>query len=46
MRITGLMSNDKPGGYGAGTVANSVIDMAVWDAVATVEVRPLYQLYI
>ena len=39
-----MMTNEKPGGHGERTVAVGVIDMAVWDAVAKIEEKPLYQL--
>ena len=39
-----LMSGEKPGGHGERSVAVGVIDMAVWDAVAKMEEKPLYQL--
>jgi L-alanine-DL-glutamate epimerase-like enolase superfamily enzyme len=39
-----LMTNEKPGGHGERSVAVGTIDMAVWDAVAKIEGRPLYQL--
>lgn len=39
-----LMANEKPGGHGERTVAVGVIDMAVWDAVAKIEGKPLYEL--
>lgn len=39
-----LMSNEKPGGHGERTVAVGVIDMAIWDAVAKIEEKPLYKL--
>jgi L-alanine-DL-glutamate epimerase-like enolase superfamily enzyme len=39
-----LMTNEKPGGHGERSVAVGVIDMAVWDAVAKIEQRPLYLL--
>jgi L-alanine-DL-glutamate epimerase-like enolase superfamily enzyme len=39
-----LMSNEKPGGHGERSVAVGVIDMAVWDAVAKIEGKPLYRL--
>jgi L-alanine-DL-glutamate epimerase-like enolase superfamily enzyme len=39
-----LMQNEKPGGHGERSVAVGVIDMAVWDAVAKIEEKPLYQL--
>lgn len=39
-----LMQNEKPGGHGERSVAVGVIDMAVWDAVAKIEEKPLCQL--
>ena len=39
-----LMSNEKPGGHGERSVAVGTIDMAVWDAVAKIENKPLFQL--
>ncbi len=39
-----MMSNEKPGGHGERSVAVGVIDMAVWDAVAKIEGKPLYRL--
>src|SRR5262245_2607289 len=39
-----MMANEKPGGHGERSVAVGVIDMAVWDAVAKVERKPLYRL--
>jgi D(-)-tartrate dehydratase len=39
-----LMQNEKPGGHGERSVAVGTIDMAVWDAVAKVEGKPLYRL--
>ena len=39
-----LMANEKPGGHGERSVAVGTIDMAVWDAVAKIEERPLFQL--
>jgi len=39
-----MMANEKPGGHGERSVAIGVIDMAVWDAVAKVEGKPLYRL--
>ena len=38
------MANEKPGGHGERSVAIGVIDMAVWDAVAKIEGKPLYKL--
>jgi L-alanine-DL-glutamate epimerase-like enolase superfamily enzyme len=38
------MANEKPGGHGERSVAVGVIDMAVWDAVAKIERKPLYRL--
>jgi L-alanine-DL-glutamate epimerase-like enolase superfamily enzyme len=37
-----MMANEKPGGHGERSVAVGVLDMAIWDAVAKVEQRPLY----
>lgn len=39
-----LMTNEKPGGHGERSVAVGTIDMAVWDAVAKIEDKPLYRL--
>jgi D(-)-tartrate dehydratase len=39
-----LMQDEKPGGHGERSVAVGTIDMAVWDAVAKIEDKPLYQL--
>lgn len=39
-----LMTNEKPGGHGERSVAVGTIDMAVWDAVAKIEEKPLYKL--
>ncbi|WPC67820.1 mandelate racemase/muconate lactonizing enzyme family protein [Rhodoferax ferrireducens] len=41
---TTMMTNEKPGGHGERSVAVGTIDMAVWDAVAKIEDKPLYQL--
>jgi D(-)-tartrate dehydratase len=38
------MGNEKPGGHGERSVAVGVLDMAVWDAVAKIEGKPLYRL--
>jgi L-alanine-DL-glutamate epimerase-like enolase superfamily enzyme len=38
------MSNEKPGGHGDRSVAVGVLDMAVWDAVAKIEAKPLHWL--
>lgn len=40
-----MMSNEKPGGHGERSVAVGVLDMAIWDAVAKVEGKPLYRLF-
>jgi L-alanine-DL-glutamate epimerase-like enolase superfamily enzyme len=37
-------NNEKPGGHGERSVAVGTIDMAVWDAVAKIEGKPLFQL--
>ena len=39
-----LMKNEKPGGHGERSVAIGVIDMALWDAVAKIEEKPLCKL--
>ena len=39
-----MMANEKPGGHGERSVAVGTIDMAVWDAVAKIAGKPLYQL--
>src|SRR5215470_8003785 len=39
-----LMMNEKPGGHGERSVAVGTIDMAIWDAVAKIARKPLYQL--
>ncbi|HNY46600.1 MAG TPA: mandelate racemase, partial [Casimicrobium sp.] len=39
-----MMTNEKPGGHGERSVAVGTIDMAVWDAVAKIENKPLHQL--
>ncbi len=39
-----MMATEKPGGHGDRSVAVGVLDMAVWDAIAKIEGRPLYRL--
>lgn len=39
-----LMTGEKPGGHGERSVAVGVLDMAVWDAVAKIEGKPLWRL--
>lgn len=39
-----LFKNEKPGGHGERSVAIGTIDMAVWDAVAKIAEKPLFQL--
>lgn len=39
-----LMANEKPGGHGERSVAVGTLDMAVWDAVAKIENKPLWRL--
>jgi D(-)-tartrate dehydratase len=39
-----LMKNEKPGGHGERSVAVGTIDMAVWDAVAKIDEKPLFRL--
>ncbi len=44
-RIWGaMMRNEKPGGHGERSVAVGTLDMAVWDAVAKIEGKPLHRL--
>ena len=38
-----LMQNEKPGGHGERSVAVGTIDMAIWDAVAKIAGKPLFQ---
>jgi len=39
-----MFTNEKPGGHGERSVAIGTIDMAIWDAVAKIEGKPLFQL--
>ncbi|MGL5437223.1 MAG: enolase C-terminal domain-like protein [Lachnospiraceae bacterium] len=39
-----LKSNEKPGGHGDRAHAVGAIDMAVWDTIAKIEEKPLYQV--
>lgn len=39
-----MMTGEKPGGHGERSVAVGTVDMAVWDAVAKIEGKPLYRL--
>jgi D(-)-tartrate dehydratase len=39
-----MFRNEKPGGHGERSVAIGTIDMAVWDAVAKIENKPLFRL--
>jgi L-alanine-DL-glutamate epimerase-like enolase superfamily enzyme len=39
-----MMKNEKPGGHGERSVAVGVLDMAVWDAVAKIQEKPLYRV--
>jgi D(-)-tartrate dehydratase len=39
-----LMQNEKPGGHGERSVAVGTIDMALWDARAKIEQKPLFRL--
>jgi D(-)-tartrate dehydratase len=39
-----MMANEKPGGHGERAVAVGTLDMAIWDAVAKIEERPLFEL--
>jgi L-alanine-DL-glutamate epimerase-like enolase superfamily enzyme len=39
-----MFTNEKPGGHGERSVAIGTIDMALWDAAAKIEGKPLFQL--
>ncbi len=39
-----MMRNEKPGGHGERSVAVGVLDMALWDALAKTESKPLWRL--
>ena len=39
-----LLRGEKPGGHGERSVAVGTLDMALWDAVAKLEGKPLYRL--
>jgi L-alanine-DL-glutamate epimerase-like enolase superfamily enzyme len=39
-----MMTDEKPGGHGERSTAVGTLDMAIWDAVAKIEGRPLYAL--
>src|ERR1700753_2525373 len=39
-----MMTNENPGGHGERSVAVATIDMALWDAVAKIEAKPLFRL--
>ena len=39
-----MYTNEKPGGHGERSVAIGTIDMAVWDCVAKIEEKPLFQI--
>ena len=39
-----MYTNEKPGGHGERSVAIGTIDMAIWDAMAKIEGKPLYQV--
>lgn len=38
------MTDEKPGGHGERSVAVGTLDMAIWDAVAKIDEKPLYQV--
>ncbi len=40
-----MMNNEKPGGHGERSVAVGTIDMAIWDAIAKIEEKPLFRLF-
>jgi len=39
-----MMTDEKPGGHGERSVAVGTVDMALWDAVAKIERKPLWRL--
>ena len=39
-----MMMNEKPGGHDERSVAVGTLDMAVWDAVAKIEQKPMFRL--
>lgn len=39
-----MMTNEKPGGHGERSVAVGTLDMALWDAVAKIDEKPLYRV--
>ncbi len=39
-----MYTNEKPGGHGERSVAIGTIDMAIWDAMAKIEGKPLHQV--
>ncbi|HEX2911651.1 MAG TPA: mandelate racemase/muconate lactonizing enzyme family protein [Chloroflexia bacterium] len=39
-----MMTGEKPGGHGERSVAVGTLDMAIWDAVAKIENKPLFRL--
>jgi D(-)-tartrate dehydratase len=39
-----MMTNEKPGGHGDRSVAVGTVDMALWDAAAKIEGKPLYKV--
>jgi L-alanine-DL-glutamate epimerase-like enolase superfamily enzyme len=39
-----MLAEEKPGGHGERSTAVGTLDMAIWDAVAKIEGRPLYAL--
>jgi D(-)-tartrate dehydratase len=39
-----MMTNEKPGGHGDRAVAVATVDMALWDASAKLQRKPLYQV--
>lgn len=38
-----MMTNEKPGGHGERSVAVGTLDMAIWDAAAKIEGKPLFR---
>jgi L-alanine-DL-glutamate epimerase-like enolase superfamily enzyme len=42
--LNAMYTNEKPGGHGERSVAIGTIDMAVWDCVAKIAGKPLFQI--
>lgn len=42
--VASLMRNEKPGGHGERSAAVAAVELAVWDLLAKLEEKPLYQV--